>query len=597
MPTVKSLKPYRSFVLGHIKDGIKTKNVLNAILDEVKETLKLDGVDRTVITTSRAKQDRQLETAFVCFLERSVSPWTIDSSIVDVLNHLVVICRYNRFCSICFSDSSFRLPIVKRFDTDENTGLGALRPIEQGIVNAAFVQGGTLTLWLSGTHRRTPVKADSKVLSGVNLRDALNPLEDQSYYFTAARSKANVDGNEVPVGASPRKSRVWMGPTKDWAEFSDSVLALLKHLESTKKPVAAPLPVVAITSIDSGKIKNAFDIGLAPMELTSDDVTIDPATRQDMEKWSYESDFEITSTDDINLTANIRLQGQLLGTLEFTFDAAKPEKVSWAVTGEPESDAVRDLHKTAIGLCSDSSWLKVWYESGHTISDGEVFEIRHRDMPFRNFKWANLQTFDVTREKPEPLDQIGTQDSLFCWTQRHWPNLDRGRTHPRGWLASDDGSMEIADFIHLGDDGERPILSLIHVKGAGSAAANRGLSVSKYEIVTGQAVKNLRSLDRLILEEGMRDGMRKKVGALVWHNGRQSDRNRMLDALSQIGTDYDSQVVILQPHLTRTRYNEARQHPRSRDAARLRQLDTLLLSADASVRGVAGASLVAVGQL
>jgi hypothetical protein len=597
MPTVKSLKPYRSFVLGQVKNGVATDNLLNAILDQVKEALKLDGAKRTVITTSKAKQDQGLETAFVCFSERNVSPWTIDSSVVDVLNHLVVISRYNRFCSICFSDSSFRLPIVNRFDKDDSTGLGALRPIEQGIVNAAFVQGGTLTLWLSGTHRRTPVKADSKVLSGVNLRDALNPLEDQSYYFTAARSRANVEGKEVPIGASPRKSRVWLGPTRDWPEFRDSVLSLLKHLESTKKPVAAPLPVVAITSIDAGKIKNAFDLSLAPMELTSDDVTLDAARRQNMEKWSYESDFEITSTTGVNLAANIRLKGQLLGSLEFTFNTTSPDRVSWQVTGEPDSEEVRELHATAVDLCSDPSWLKVWYESGHTISDGEVFEIRHRDMPFRNFKWANLGNFDVTREKPEPLDQIGTQDSLFCWTQLHWPNLDRGRTHPRGWLASDDGAMEIADFIHLANEGERPLLSLIHVKGAGSAAPNRGLSVSKYEIVTGQAVKNLRSLDRLILEDGMRGGMRKKVGALVWHNGRRSTRDRMLDALSEIGTDYDSQVVILQPHLTRTRYNEARQHPKSRDAARLRQLDTLLLSADASVRGVAGASLVAVGQL
>lgn len=46
-------------------------------------------------------------------------------------------------------------------------------------------------------------------------------------------------------------------------------------------------------------------------------------------------------------------------------------------------------------------------------------------------------------------------------------------------------------------------LSLIHVKASDDAKVSRGVSVSKYEVVTAQAVKNLRSLDRAILSEGL----------------------------------------------------------------------------------------------
>src|SRR5262249_43913603 len=157
-----------------------------------------------------------------------------------------------------------------------------------------------------------------------------------------------------------------------------------------------------------------------------------------------------------------------------------------------------------------------------------------------------------------------------------WP-ISRGQ-HAllAGWLACDDGAMEVADFIHLDDRSVPPVLSLIHVKGAGSREPNRGLSVSKFEVVTGQAVKNLRSLDRKILEQGMAEGIGRKVGGLVWHNRRTCTRQDLLRALAAVGNDYDRRVVILQPHLRRNALENARQHRRSRDSARLRQLDALL---------------------
>jgi hypothetical protein len=47
--------------------------------------------------------------------------------------------------------------------------------------------------------------------------------------------------------------------------------------------------------------------------------------------------------------------------------------------------------------------------------------------------------------------------------------------------------------------------------------------------------------------------------------------------------------------LQRTAYEHARQHPRSRNAARLRQLDALLLGAESGVHG-AGSVLVVIGE-
>ena len=90
-------------------------------------------------------------------------------------------------------------------------------------INDAFVGDRVRTLWLSGAHRRIATKADSKILTGIELEAALNPLEDQGYYFSSVRSTLNgaalaaAAGSSVVIGANPRNARVWLGPSKDWS--------------------------------------------------------------------------------------------------------------------------------------------------------------------------------------------------------------------------------------------------------------------------------------------------------------------------------------------------------------------------------------------
>jgi hypothetical protein len=61
-------------------------------------------------------------------------------------------------------------------------------------------------------------------------------------------------------------------------------------------------------------------------------------------------------------------------------------------------------------------------------------------------------------------------------------------SEPRGWLASDDGSMEIT--ISSPPASTRTRASRSFMSGV---RAERGISVSDYEVVTAQAVKNLGS--------------------------------------------------------------------------------------------------------
>jgi hypothetical protein len=588
---LSELKPYKSFLLGRIKDrNPPAVGVVDALLDELSEVLSLESDDsRQLVSKGKEVKAGELFVGYLHYTEKQQATWTLNPNVVDETNDLILVCRLNHHVAIYMSNTSWRSTIVKRFDKDGSKGLGMLRKIEPGLLNAAFVRGPARTLWLSGTHPRTSIKADNKILSGIELQDALDPVGDQTYYFTAARCAFDLDSTVPAVGTSPRGSRIWISTSRDWNEVRDAVTATLKHLERIHKPVRAPLPVVAVSSVDTKSVVDAFDLAIIPPELLSDDPSIKDRERTEMDEWAYQATFRVLSSDGPDLRAEVVLKGIPLGAVEVKVDLQEPEQVTWSVTGTASSKKTSDDFDRALAVLHRPSWVKIWYDSGHTISDGQVFELRHRDFPFTDFSWVDFGDYDITKEKPSALDlkTIGAEDSLFCWVKNTWPLPILGTTQG-GWLACDDGSMEIADFIHLDDKSDPPKLSLIHVKASDDAKPSRGISVSKFEVVTAQAVKNLRSLDRAILSEGLEGGLKKSVGQLVWHNRQvaRGGRQAMLHALNKIGTNYERQVVIIQPRLTRVRARLARSKPKSSDAARLRQLDTLLLTQANSCHGL-----------
>jgi hypothetical protein len=585
---LSELKPYKSLLLARVQSSAPVKGVVDNLLTDLRELLSLgeDG-PRTLISKVSEINARELAVGYLHYSEETPAPWTLNRNVVDQINHLILVCRRNRHLAIYLSDTRWRSGIVKQFGKTGTKGLSLLHRIPPGLLNAAFIKGAARTLWLSGAHARTSIKADNKILSGIELQDALDPLGDQTYYFTAARCASDFDEDIVAVGTSPRGSRIWVGSSRTWDEFANPVNAILKHLEATITPVDAPIPVVAVSSIDTTKIADAFDLGIIPPELLSDETN--ERAREEMEEWAYYSHFRILKKSNADFTAEVTLNGTLLGTIEFQIDFADPENVKWRMESRAASDETEEALARAVTVCNRPTWVKIWYESGHTIAEGHVLKIRHRDMPFQDFSWVDFSGYDVTKEKPSTLDLavIGEENSLFCWVKNSWP-LDGFGDSAGGWLACDDGSMELADFIHLDDKSVPPRLSLIHIKASDNASPNRGVSVSDYEIVTSQAVKNFRYLDRTILTEGLESGVGKKVGKLVWYNRRRAKQGRtgMLKALQNIGTNYRRQVVIIQPRLTQAREEYARKHTKSRDAARLRQLDTLLLEQENSCHGL-----------
>ena len=131
------------------------------------------------------------------------------------------------------------------------------------------------------------------MLAGTDLRDALDPLDDQSFHFTAARSRPS--GMDRIIGASPRKSGIWIGPSRSWPEFRSAVRAIADRLDNVSAEVTAPLPVLATATTDASEVAGAFDLSIQPPELLSEGSGLSEEERQDLSVIADRSFFDVTA--------------------------------------------------------------------------------------------------------------------------------------------------------------------------------------------------------------------------------------------------------------------------------------------------------------
>jgi hypothetical protein len=600
----ESLHPFKSFLLCETSSKEGLRQIVDSVIEEM--TGLFEGREHiSGLLRGAAREDGDLQTAFLYYKELARTAWTSDPEFLDTINHLAVVCRLRQQFAIYSSDAALLRRVRKLLGAKKPRSIIAkLQLISAGRLNAAFIKGETQALWLSGTHRRVASKVDNKVITGLDLRYALDPLGDQSYFFTAARCRTPLGAASSFVGLSPRKSFLWAGQSSSWSDFVATVSVVLKRIGSQRRLKLDPFPVIASSVGDATSrrsVQDAYDAALIPPEIT--DPVVDEESRRKAENWS-QLRFEIKPGIGSNFSARLSFPGEsgldLIGTATFEFDLTAANRLDWTVTVKSPPKASRAIQARLADalaiLSNEKKWLKVWYESGHVLAEQDIFHLRYREFPFRNYVWADLKDYKRDQEKPKPLtvENIGKDKSLFSWVKNYWrPGPAKGVL--RGWLASNDGSMEIADFIHLDDTADPPALTLIHVKGANSykPGTARPISVSAYEVVTAQAIKNLRHIDQELLAGNFVQRLDKRIKEAVWHNGKKVSRNAMLTALKGVTSNYIRRVIVFQPQVMRSVLETAR---KGRGAIQLRakQLDTLLLSSQASCQSL-GSEFYVIG--
>lgn len=572
---VASLKPYISVLL---LQNRRSSNLSNKkLFDWAKSELNFNTPPGRYSIMQESKKPTSaagLQFRALHYKEEREVTWTTDQKIKNVINHLVLVGVGGEFGVVLTTDSS-KTALLSSALSSSNS----FKQIDAGFLNAAFARGEARTLWLSGVHNQTKLKADSKVLSGIDLRDALDPMADQSYYFTALRARGVLNSKNVTVGLSPAKSRAWIGPTKDWTDCAAILSALLdklNHTSSAGQKLDKPIETLASTCTDATAIQSAFEATLFAFDAAAED--LEPDEFDFLEEWREDGSFNnVTGTPGVDFEAEAVLNGTLLGKLEFKVDTANLQRIGMSVISKPEPgqvDRIRHLET----LITRHHYLQVAYESGHCIAGRNVFEQTYRDVRFSGWLWRDFTGYNLHKEKPvdnanafDPTE-IGNQYSLFCWVKNEtaW-----GKS---GWLACDDGGGEMADFIHWnGND----TFTLIHIKAAKKPknktykpGAGREVSATDYEVVTAQAIKNLRNLNMDNVVAGLISGLNNQNSDSVWNNGQKTDRKALLASLPQKIRRPQRKVVVIQPRVMWKAYDD---DSKSLDANTLAQKKRLTL--------------------
>ena len=621
--------PYLSGVLFHIIDVDLA--AVESIKKEIQRFLKLhtgsarnqsEKVRRFQTVAPDIVSSAKVHSTALHYSESKQPPWYDGSEIKDTLHQIVIVTGHGNLVAITFSEPTARNLVVKEIKQATKGAFAKLKILSRNETELALVEDQVRTLWLSGTHRQSVVKPDSKQLSGLALESAIDPLDDQSYYYSSVRSTIEndhlaVEGKNAVVGTSPQQGRFWVSPTRSWADFFERMGLLLAHVavRLNAKPVdEKPLPMLAQPTYSLDGVAAPYGVALIVPEALRADFNA-----EDDERWYQQFadavTFELTTQDeDSNFEADVFWGDKQLGRLAFTFEHKEGISVSLNILAV-EWDAKSEHDIAFRKICLRPNNFTIYFDTGHTFSGGHIYRTSFRDPKFEDWQWVKMSVdkTDFGKEKPNKdgstafaAEKIGTKadKSLFGLVARHWPNLaTRGK--PEGWLICDDGAMESADFIHIDNKADPPILSLIHVKGSGhdkkdgkkksalQKAKEREISVSDYEVVVGQTVKNLRYLDQGNLLTKLSGNVDKRLVDAVWYNGDRHTKTRedFLGIVGQLGSRYQSKVYVLQPRVRKNEWEKTLEKINdndknnvaadSTDVLRLKQLDTLLQGARA----------------
>ncbi len=561
------LKPFVSLTLLIAPAAAGMAAAAEAGLAAVTAVLaKATGIDAQRASGAvRTAPDGQSVTRGLRYVRRVRPAWTT-ADLEDVQHHLVLVFAAGGYVALYLTDPRLQTAVTSdAMSHRPDRCFKAFEPVPRAELGAAFLgDGPTRTMWLTGAHGRTPLKANGKVLSGDDLEYALDPFDDQSFWWSAARARHTA--LDTVVGASSRASKVWLKQADSIREFEGQARAVLRHLADTAAGAAGePYRVLAepMARVNLATVQRAYDLSILPpdAEAVPEDT---PEALEARVADALACRFTVTGAEgEVGFQAQVRRGDTEVGLLDISLAPSGRDKVTFTVAEHAVAGQEAALARIAAEVRRGEQ-VNVRYDSGHSISGRRVFSMRPRQVAFDGFDPCDFPDIDIDQEKPADMEQIGVGRSLFCWV----------KTTRSGWLACDDGAMEKADFIHIDDTADPPVLSFIHVKGSHSDNADREVSVSAYEVVTGQAVKNLVWLDKQRFDRGLLQ--RARAAHFYWKDGQAAQRDGFVAAAEALGASTRRRVIIVQPSL-RLAYATTP----GLDAAnqlRLDQLHTLLAS-------------------
>lgn len=595
--------------------ALDARAMLNRLLEALLQQNRFSRAERYEISTTA-----EVGYAATVLKIESTPAWLASSNTrwVDVGHCLMTLVESNGTYGVYASSKEVATAVEKLLQNAAFAKELGCSLISESVLEQAFLgEHPTRSLWLAGVHPRSSFKADSKVLSGMDVGGTLDPHGDHTYAFSAARSEWKYGNQTRIVGVTPGKARLWVGSTNSLEEFYKTVHALLQQLQN-KSGREPAFPFLARRAKKLSEASGAFDISFETItgEPPAKWLKLDDETRERREAWFERGIFEI-----VNLSAKTpkfkiaaQLDGEHKGHFRLEIEQGKSEgKLALNCLGQDKRGALSEEDFGVVRSFVEDGLGKVRFSSGHTVVGKDLYLQEFSDREYKGWKNRDFNGFDVKTEKPygiphcvEPKDckktpnvctpdnpcgarnrsflpslighdSNGSGKSLFTWVVENWNT---------GLLICDDGGGEIADFVHLSfdaNDNTPRKLTLIHVKGANSRDAGRRVSTSAFEIVVGQAMKNLKYLDAKLLQVRLGNRNDHLPG---WENGSLTSgvREKLGREANNTRAALELEVAIVQPHVRESTRVEVLKDPEKETYKQLAQLNTLLLEAEAACR-------------
>ncbi|MFI6028860.1 hypothetical protein [Amycolatopsis magusensis] len=476
-----------------------------------------------------------------------------DAGFVDVTNQLSVAVRRHRLVAV-YSTFAGDTRISRWLRREA----APFRFVPSDRLTETFRGDGKM-LWLRGGQRR-PADADAA-------------LEDGQYALSAAKVAYLPDDESALlrdlITVSPGSFRVSWKRTSPFAMFLAAVGEVLRTVELALSAEEVPAPrsaEAAVPRVDLGQVRGAYDV-LVQVPADADEERAERAELIRSAILDVRGDSGSTQA-----FVDVGRQGAVAGTLVVKpVEDAGTVRLDVRFSGVPATEGIAREVKEAI---ADDNLLTVYYESGHLFDGHQVVRRELDSSPYPDLAFEDFSGFAVMKAKPATGEDqavhhaIATHgdDSLYAWVVRRFGGE---------WLLCDDGAGEVADFLHLTDDGT---LTAIHVSAAHSAGRGRRIAVTPFAQVVSRAVDNIRLLDTELLAERL--SAPRIATPAAWHAGNRITSAEFVHQLkARVATDR-TRVVLVQPHLLRASHDLARADfaagRSSRDVCSLTLLDEVL---------------------
>ena len=482
--------------------------------------------------------------------------------------------------------------------------LDKLKKVSSDILKNTFLSNQIHTIWMNNQIRRTIYKPDNKVLMG-NVENTLNPVMDSSFSFSSARG--TIEDKKIII--RPNSSKFFLKQSKSIKDLKLLFDNILDYIEANKDNVFKFK--FLLDNIEDKDFRKDFDV-LEDFTLKSPDWLdslglFNESTSLRKEEYEIIYDnlrFNIIPIEkepddfDYFYFASLKV---VYNHISFKINFYQIHK---AIYKSIFSDFVNDKEELyneyllVQEILQSAEFMKFYFSCGHIIDGDEVYKNKYNNIDYdtKKIKEIDFSKFDIKKEKPtiknsknnDVFDktQIGKSDSLFCWSIHNWNQkiIDDNGEIKNEYMICDDGSNEIADFIHLVElSDNKYILNFIHVKASKAEAGKQRISVGAFDLVLTQAIKNARYTDINQLFEQLNNNS--KSIDYLWKNNILSNKLGRKDFINKIDNIinnnyfYEANIIVVQPHLIKKKYKD------SGNTNNKKLLNTLLHAANSAISG------------